>query len=466
RSLALGGPEAVKRQRARGRLTVRERVARLVEPGSFMELGMLARSQDPALDATTAADGLVTGFGKVNGLDTAILAEDATVLDNTDAQVAALKRARLLSLTARTGWPLVFLADRGEGRTVTVKEATLIGGAARQEPEPEVGTWPSLTVVAVMGNCFGPAATLATAADFLVLVKGASLRLAGSGGQGDPGFHVEATGLADRVARDDPEALAILREFMSYLPANTALKPPRRDADDSAERPLADIAALVPEDLEKPYDVAPVIQALVDQGSFFPLKPDFGTGLVAGLARLNGHAIGVAASQPLHGGALDGAAIHKALRLARLCRRFRLPLLFIQDTPGYAEGSAADQRDLLAATGELVRTIKELPAPKLVLVLRRGHVLGDFVLGGRKLGIDYIAAWPLAELATTEPVSFGAAAVPPPAQRRGPWTAAGLAMIEDVLEPPETRRRLVQVLEIALLAREVPAVPPEREAEL
>ncbi len=467
-SNAMGGQEAVERQHSRGRLSVRERLARLLDAGSFMELGMLARAQDPALDDVSAADGLVTGFGKINGMGTAVVAEDATVLDNTDAQVAAMKRARLLDLTARTGWQVVFLADRGEGRVRAVKQAFLLGGAARQDPGPNVSAWPSLTLAAVMGNCFGAAANTAVAADFLVMVKGSCLQIEGPvQAQDNSTLHAQVTGVVDRVAADDDEALALLRQLTSYLPPNTGLPPPRRLSGDSAERELGAAASLVPEELEQSYDVTPLVQMLVDKGSFFALKPDFGPSLVTGLARLDGHSIGVVASQPLHnGGVLDGAALRKALRLARLCRRFRLPLLFLQDTPGYAASSPGDQRDLLTATSELVQTITELSAPKLVVVLRRGHVLGDFVLGGRRLGIDYVAAWPFAEIPTTEPAGFAATPAPPRGTRGGPWPAADLGIIEEVLEPSETRARLSHFLEIALLHRSLPDLSPDRDSVL
>lgn len=464
-SLAMGGPAAVKQQHSLGRLTVRERVARLLEPKSFMELGMLARAQDPALDDTTAADGLITGFGIINGVGTAIFAEDATVLDNTDGQVAQMKRARLLDLTSRTGWQLVFLADRGQGRTATIKEAHLFGGAAKQEPEPRISTWPSLSVAAVMGNCFGASANLATAADFLVMVKGSCLQLVGAAQPTEnAAFHAQATGVVDRVAGNDEEALSLLKQFMSYLPANINLEPPRRLNGDSPDRAVGEVAALLPEDLDQPYDAMPIIQMIVDKDSFFPLKPDFAPSLVAGLARLNGHTIAVVASQPLHSnGAVDGAAVRKALRLVRLCRRFRLPLLFLQDTPGYAARSPEDERDLLTASSEIVQTITDVVAPKLVVVLRRGHVLGDFALGGRRLGIDYAAAWPLAEIPTAEPAGFGALPAPALNARRGPWAAADAGIIEEVLEPAETRSRLIHFLEIALLHRRVPDLAPDRD---
>ncbi len=460
-SLAMGGPEAVKQQHALGRLTVRERVSKLFDPNSFVELGMLARAQDPALDAVTPADGLITGLGKVNGVGAAVVAEDATVLDHTDAQVAAIKRTRLLEVAVQSGWPLIFLADRGQGRAA-VSADPRFGGSAPREPEMKIGLWPNTAVAAVMGNCFGASATRVTAADLLVMVKGAYLRLEGPlQTVENVRFHAEVSGVVDRVAQDDEEALELLKRFVGYLPPNAALRPPRTKSGDSAERLLTEAAAQVPQDLEKPYDIRPLIHMLCDHNSFFALKPDYAPNLVTGLARLDGHTIGVIASQPLvNKGAIDGAAVHKALRLARLCRRFRLPVLFVQDTPGYAASSPADERDLLTATRELVQTIIEVQAPKLVLVLRRGHVLGEFALGGRQLGVDYIAAWPLAEIPTVEPLGFAATPTPPANERLGPWPAADAALIEDVLEPAETRRRLSQFLELAIVKRDLPGVSP------
>jgi acetyl-CoA carboxylase carboxyltransferase component len=457
-SLAMGGPEAVNKQHALGRLTARERVMKLFDSGTFVELGMLARAQDPALDAISAADGLVTGLGKINGTGAALIAEDATVLDNTNGQVAGIKRARLLDVAAKTGWALLLLADRGEGR-IAPSGVAPFGTSAPQTPELQAGRWPNLALAAVMGNCFGASAAWATAADFLVMVKGACLQLEGPAQSGENvKFHAEDSGVVDSEAQDDDEALALLKQFIGYLPANNNLLPPRVHGGDSPERMLAEAQGLVPQDLEQPYDVLPLVRMLVDRDSFFPLKPNFAPNLVTGLARLDGHTIGVIASQPLHNrGVVDGAAVRKALSLAKLCRRFRLPVLFIQDSPGYAAMSPADERDLLLATKELVQTALEVRAPKLALILRRGHALGEFALGGRKLGIDYIAAWPLAEVPTVEPVGFSAKAAVAAGERKGPWPAADAAIIDDILEPGETRQRLAQMLELGMVERDLVA---------
>lgn len=455
-SRAMGGPEAVKKQHALGRLTVRERAAKLFDTGSFVELGMLARAQDPTLDGVSAADGLITGLGKVDGMGAALVAEDATVLDNTNGQVAGIKRAHLLDVAAKTGWPLVLLADRGQGR-IAPSDVAPYGTSAPQTPELHAGRWPNLALAAVMGNCFGASAAWATAADLLVMVKGAFLQLEGPSQSGDNvKFHAEVSGIVDRVAKDDEEALALLKRFMGYLPANNTLLPPHVQGGDSPERTLAEAQGLVPQDPEQLYDIVPLIRMLVDRDSFFPLKPDFAPNLVTGLSRLDGYTVGIIASQPLHNhGVVDGAAVRKALSLARMCRRFRLPVLFIQDSPGYAASSPTDERDLLLATKELVQAVLEVRAPKLALILRRGHALGEFALGGRRLGIDYIGAWPLAEIPTVEPVGFSAKAAGATGERKGPWPAADAAIIDDILEPTETRVRLTQIMELGIVERDL-----------
>lgn len=468
-ALELGGAMAVGAQHALDRLTARERLELLLDRDSFLELGMLARCQDPGLAEGTAADGLITGFGDIAGTTVAVLAEDATVLDNTDGEVAATKRLRLLSLAEQMGWPLVFLCDRGQGQVKEVREAQLFGRAAPQRPEPDLGGFAGVKVALVMGNCFGQTASLAAQADLLVLVKGAALSLLGPAlGRGEESAdwrtHAEVTGLVDCVADDDRAALALARDFLGYVPANALLEPARVDTGDSPERAVPELLDVVPDDLDAPYDMATLIARLVDPGQFLTLKPGYGRGVITCLARLDGHAVGIVASQPLHQrGALDADAMSKVQRLVERCDRFHLPLVFLQDTPGYLAQSEQERRDILTRATRLVTAIKNARVPRVALIPRRGFVLGEFPLGARKLGLDYIAAWPLAEVGTREPVIYAEPPGKAPIAGVGPWYAAGLAFLDDIIEPQDTRRVLVRALEVA---RRSPSVPPPEHTEM
>lgn len=465
-ALELGGKEAVAAQHALGRLTARERLGLLLAPGSFLELGMLARCQDPALSKDTAADGLITGFGDVGGMTVAIMAEDATVLDNTDGEVAALKRRRLLNLTQQMGWPLVFLADWARGEVKEIQETRLFGRAAPPNLEPTPSNFDGVRVAVVMGNCFGHSASLVADCDFVVMVKGASLSLLGPalddrGGTGAKRWDTdhEATGVVDRVATDDREGMSLVREFLSYLPCNSLTEPPATTGVDSSERTVERLLDTVPDQLEGQYDMAEVIAALVDSGSFLPLKPVFGRGVITCLARLGGRPVGIAASQPLeHAGMLGADAVIKVHDLVELCARYHLPLLFIQDSPGYLAETEQERRDILSHVTRTVSLIKNAHVPKLGVILRQGFALGEFVLGGRKLGMDYLAAWPLAEVPTKEPVIYAQLPAKAAASGGGPWYAAGLAFLDDIIDPQDTRRVLIKALEVARWPAQ--ALPP------
>lgn len=471
-ALELGGPEAVQRQHALGRLTARERLGLLLDPKTFTELGMLARCQDPALAEGTAADGLITGFGDVAGTTAAVIAEDATVLDSTDGEVATMKRMRLLSLVAQMGWPLICLFDRGRGEVKEVQEALLMGRAAPPGPEPGPDSLSGVKVAVVMGNCFGHSASLAAGADLLVMVKGSSLALLGAAlepqrgdGSQDWRLHSEVTGLVDRVAEDDKEAMALVRDFLGYLPPSATLEPPRAETGDSRERSVEQLLDIVPDDLGQTYDMAKVVACLVDKEQVFPLKPAYGRGVITCLARLGGYPVGIVASQPLyHQGALDADAVNKVQRLVELCNRYHLPLVFLQDTPGYLAQSDQERRDILARTTRLVSTIKNARTPRLAVILRQGFAMGEFVLGGRRLGMDYLAAWPLADVPAKEPVIYAQPPGRAEAPGAGPWYAAGLAFLDEIIEPTDTRRALIRTLDV--VRRSLQSPPLERSEML
>jgi methylmalonyl-CoA decarboxylase subunit alpha len=414
-ALGMGGPERVARHREQGRATARERVAMLVDPGSFVELGMLAHSDRPGVGEAAPADASVTGVGLVDGRKVCVIANDATVLAGTTGKVGSRKQGQIMSLAARKGFPLVALGDANGGRLPDLLGSDFGASAGGDEGEHFLGVRVMQDriprVTAILGTAYGDPAFWVATSDFVAMAEGCSVALSGpsliGSATGGAATHEElggaamtagTTGVVHRVEAGEAATVDALRRFLAYLPSNATLPAPT-----VAPKPPAaageTLLQVVPDRGRRAYDMRKVVDACVDAGSFFELHEQYGRSVLCGLARVEGAPVGLLANQPAHlGGALDAAGARKATKLVELCTAFGLPLVFLQDLPGVMIGVEAERERVTEHVVALFSAIARSPVPKVTVIIRKAFGFGYIAMGGPSLGTDYAVAWPNAEI--------------------------------------------------------------------
>jgi len=409
-----------------GRLTPRQQLHALVDEGSFLEIGSLARSQHPEAAEATPADGLIAGWARVAGEEIAVLIEDPVALAATDSQVAKNKRDRVLGGAVAKRKPVVYVLNGPEARGPSALPGTgdLFGHLSHQWPQPRVHDSCALMIAAVLGPAQGEAIEFVAAAD--VVCAG-------------PGAPDELGALTDISAQTDAAACAAVRSLL----AAGAVHHPDQDPD----RPLDDAAGR--------QDLTTTAAGLFDGRTIqvFHARP----ALQSGLARLHGIPVAYVGTGGLETHALTTADLRALRWAARLTRKLRIPLVFLQDCATYDPSDAATATFVLQQR-EIIDELRSSTAPKIAVITGRGRAIGTFVLGGRQLGTDYIVALPWASVSVVDPGHFGPDSAP---EDQGPWLAAGLAVIDEVVAPSELREHLGRVLEILMLSRDLP--PPEAE---
>ncbi len=484
RALAMGGREAIAKQHAEAKLTVRERLDRLFDPGSFHEIGLLATHANisPAMRGReTPADGVVTGFGKVKGRLAAVIAYDFTVMAGSMGRTGGVKcdRAREIALTKRM--PMIWLIDSAGARIQEAIGSTFAqSGFLFREESIMSGVVPM--VAAMMGPGAAGTAYIPALADFVLMVKGTSHMALGGPplvravvGEditaeelGGSKVHTEISGVADLEVADDPACIDAIKEYLSFFPGSNLEQPPVEPCDDPTERMEESLLTLVPDSARRAYDVKKVIAAVVDHGRFFEIKPSWARNLVTAFARMGGRPVGIVANQPMVlGGALDVDSADKAARFIMLCDAFHIPLLFLQDVPGFLVGSKVERQGIIRHGAKMLYAVSEATVPKVTVVLRKAYGAGYFVMCGKAYEPDLIVAWPTAEISVMGPEGgtniifrkeIAAAANPDEERARrvedfrrliNPYIAAGGAFIDDVIDPRETRPVVIRALEMA-----------------
>lgn len=493
RALQMGGEARLRRQREQGKLNVRERVALLMDGDSFQEYGQLTSHVSAAAQQThevTPADGVVSGFGKIGGRFAAVVAEDFTVKGGSHGVVNARKKLHMVQMARRERVPVVWLLDGAGARGQELMNDGLPDVTHFLEIARLSGVAPQVSVV--LGPCAGDAALVGAATEFIVMRAGTGMMAAGgppvvkaATGQevtkeelGGVEVHAKLSGIVDRVAETDEQAIAFARRFLSYLPTNAWAYPPVIEA---REPEPVDMDAVLPARPRAPFDVKKVIRGLVDAGSFFELKPDHARMLVTGLARIDGHPVGVVANQPMvFAGAITAAAARKARRFIDLCSAYHLPLVFLQDVPGVMTGPAAEKEGTLREGLAVVYALAWADVPKVTVVLRKAFGFGACAMGGWGGEQSLVVAWPTADFASL-PVSGGVAAAfkeeimsaaDPAAKQReiearfrdgtDPFNAAARFTVHDVIAPAETRERVRRALELARSRRTQQPAPTAR----
>jgi acetyl-CoA carboxylase carboxyltransferase component len=487
RNLQMGGPEKVARQHERGKLDVRERLELLFDPGTFVELGLLAHQQSTrgypvAPPEQSPADGVVTGHGLVDGRQVWVIAYDFTVMAGSMGAVGEqFKAARVRELALRYRKPLVWLLDSAGARIQEAAGSTFAGSGHLFADQVRMsGVIPQ--VAAMMGPCAAGTAYIPGLSDFVPMVKGtSSMSLGGARlvkaatgedvsdhDMGGSQVHCYESGVGDNEVADDAACVGSVRRFLSYLPSSNLEQPPFQPSEDRGDRRVDELSTIVPSSPRAAYDVRKVVQALVDAGTWFEVKPAWARNIVVGLARMGGRSVGVVSNQPMHkGGILDSDAADKAARFIRLCDAFNVPLVYLVDVPGFLVGSGVEKRGIIRHGAKMLYATAEATVPKVTVVMRKAYGAGYFVMCGKGYEPDLLVAWPLAEISVMGPegavnIVFNKqveAAEDPAAARAelveqiratiSPYVAAGWAMIDDVIDPADTRQVIIRGLEQA-----------------
>jgi len=487
----MGGAEAIARLHGRGKLTPRERVDLLVDPGSFRELGELVTGMirvPGRPDREAPADGVVGGWARIGGRRVVVVADDGTITAGARGPGGNRKAGYLRGLAANHGYPLVLLLESSANRFQGMMGAQFAGagGGGSAGMAPPLAAWRqpgrSPVICAVLGTALGAASFQTMDAEFSTLAAPtAAMALAGppvvAGGIGvtatvaDLGageVHATTTGFIDHLGVDEADCIAAVREVVSYLPSSSRELPPRVLSDDPADRRTPEAVELVPLDHRKPYDMGALVRMLVDGGRFFELRPAFAKNIIIGYARIDGWTVGIVANQPRHlGGIVDVKAVVKTVRFAQICNAYNIPLVFLQDQPGFIVGPQSEREGALRQVVRLMNAAYGATTPMVTVLVRKAYGFSTWLLGGRPVGADHVVAWPSASISLAAP-EIGVATV---LQRemeagelseerqqelyasyrrmsQGRWAAYDFR-IDDVIEPERTREVLARALAMA-----------------
>lgn len=478
-------PEAMAKRRRDNKLSARERVAGLLDEGSFRESGSLVeplRETEWNANLVAPADGVITGSGLIEGRPVLVYASDFTVHGGSAGKHGSLKQARLVERASLQGNPLVFMLEGGGHRIQDGQDSRHFAGAAGTfQGLARLSGWVPM-VSAMMGVGFAGPTNYAAFSDFVVMIRGASTM--GIGGPalvkaatgevidkealGGAAVQADQHGIADLAVESEAECFAAVRRFLSYFPSNARAPLPIQPCDDPADRREDALLDLVPADTRQAYDVRRVIALIADRASVFELKPGYARNIVTSLVRLGGRPVGIVANQPLRrAGMLDAPACEKAAHFIALCDAFGLPLVTLVDVPGFAIGSAAERTGLGRRSGRLLYEFGQITVPRVSIVLRKGYGAGYFAMGGgRSFEADAAFCWPTAEICAMSvegavDVAYRRdyeSAPDPEARRReliatfkaqlGPVRAAEAFGIDEVLDPRDTRRRLIELFAV------------------
>ena len=483
-SLEGGGPERIEKQHQAGKYTARERLDLLLDPGSFVELDALREHEahDFGMDKRHfLGDGVVTGWGTVDGRVVYVFAQDFTVLGGSLGGVYAEKICKVMDLAVQNGAPVIGLNDSGGAR---IQEGVVaLGGYAEifWRNTRASGVVPQIS--AILGPCAGGAVYSPAITDFVFMVDGTShMFITGpeviktvTGEQvtfddlGGAQTHAARSGVCHGAFEDEEACLRAVRELLSFLPSNNLAEPPVLEPNDDPNRMDAALPALVPDSPDKPYDMAKVIRAVVDGGRFLEIQPEYAKNIVVGFARLNGRSVGVVGNQPaVLAGVLDIDASVKAARFVRFCDAFNIPLVTFVDVPGFLPGVSQELGGIIRHGAKLLYAYAEATVPKLTVITRKAYGGAYDVMCSKHVRADYNVAWPTAEIAVMGPdgavnIVFrnelkgleGEALAKRRAElvaeyRRkfaSPYVAARKGYVDDVIEPQETRPALIRALE-------------------
>ncbi|MFC4933083.1 acyl-CoA carboxylase subunit beta [Massilia sp. GCM10023247] len=486
---AMGGPEKVQRHRDTGKLDARQRLARLFDPGSFVELGAFAGGMAAAGSGPVGADALVAGFGMIDGRPALAGAEDFTVLGGSIGDATADKRYRLTQLAAQERVPLVFMLE-GAGHRLTNTHA----GRRPNDLQGLADLSGQVPIVClVMGAAAGHGALTAPMSDFVIMTQAASMFAAGpplvkaATGEsvtkeqlGGPQVHVAVSGVAHNLAADDEAAIALARRYLSYFPLNAWERAPRRNGGDSGdigERRLDALLDLVSPNARTPYRMRKVLELLVDDASLLEIQPQFGASVIVALARLGGESVGIVANDPsVMAGSIDADGADKATHFMDVASAFGLPMIFLADNPGVMGGTRAEQSGVLRHAARMFVAQRRLQVPKLHVTMRKAFGFGSSIMAmnpfdGQTLSLALpavtLGSMPVAGGADSAKLDDATRARLEAEQAGESFRVADRMVYDDVIDPRDLRNALLRGLSLgagrhaqARSPRRVPGITP------
>lgn len=494
-----GGEERIKKQKAKGKLTARERVELLLDPGTFNELEPFITSPDDELGLASEkflGDGVITGYGQIEGRTVYVYAQDFTIYGGTLSEMQSHKICRVMDLSMRNGAPCIGLLDSGGARIQEGVRA--LGGYAEifRRNAQYSGVIPQISLM--LGPCAGGAAYSPALQDLVIMVEKQSFMfLTGpevikavtgesidSESLGGADIHMGVSGVAHLAARSEQEALLLARRALSYLPSNNVENPPYQTPSDDPMRMDEALNHIVPLDPAEPYSMHTVIRSIVDKDTFLEIQPAWAQNAIVGLARIGGHSVGIVAQEPSRmAGVIDIDASDKMTRFVRMCDCFNVPLVTLVDSPGFLPGIAQEHGGIIRHGAKLLYAYSEATVPKVTIITRKAYGGAYVVMSSKYLGTDVTYAWPSAEIAVLG--AEGAvnilfkkqieSAADPAAERKrladeyrkkfnNPYYAAGTGYIDEIIEPRESRPKIIAALS-ALRDKFAPA-PPRKHGNI
>jgi propionyl-CoA carboxylase beta chain len=499
KALEGGGAERTKKQKAKGKLTARERIDLLLDPGTFNEIEpFITHFEDEMnlLTETYYGDGVVTGYGQINGRTVYLYSQDFTIYGGTLSEMQSHKICRVMDLALRNGVPFISLIDSGGAR---IQEGVRsMGGYAEifRRNAQYSGVIPQIAVM--LGPCAGGAAYSPALQDLVIMVEKTSFmfltgpevikavtgEVIDAESLGGADVHTSISGVAHMSLKCEKEALDMVRHFLSYLPSNNVENPPFIKSDDDLAYMDDSLNGIVPIDPSEPYIMHQVIEKIVDQGSFLEFQADWARNAIIGLARIGGHSVGVVGQEPaIMAGVIDIDAADKMTRFVRMCDCFNVPLVTFVDSPGFLPGIAQEHGGIIRHGAKLLYAYSEATVPKICVITRKAYGGAYVVMSSKYLGTDVTYAWPSAEIAVLG--AEGAANIlfkkqiesaPDPAAERmklaneyrekfnNPYNAASTGYVDDIIEPRESRPKIIASLS-ALRDKYAPA-PPRKHGNI
>jgi acetyl-CoA carboxylase carboxyltransferase component len=494
-----GGEKRIAEQHEKGKLTARERIDLLVDPDSFEEFDLFVTHQchDFGMEETQfAGDGVVTGCATINGRVVYLFAQDFTVFGGSLSKTYAEKICKIMDMAIKNGCPVIGLNDSGGARIQEGVDA--LAGYAEIFWRNVMASGVVPQISAILGPCAGGAVYSPAITDFVIMdrknsymfvtgpkvVKTVLNETVTVEDLGGPAVHSSKSGVAHFVTEDEQETFLLIKKLLSYLPSNNMEEPPYYSTQDIPNRNCDALNDIIPENPNKPYDILDVIHTIVDENEFLEIARNFAQNIVVGFARMNGYPVGIVANQPkVLAGVLDIDASVKGARFVRFCDAFNIPIIVLEDVPGFLPGSNQEHNGIIRSGAKLLYAFAEATVPKVTVILRKAYGGAYCVMNSRHMRADMVYAWPSAEIAVMGPkgaveVIFRKEAMSSEDPKKvltekedeyrskfaNPMQAAKKGFIDDIIEPARTRFRLIRALE--MLANKKDTIPPRKHGNI